>query len=187
MLVSEMMLRKTQATAASEILPEFFARYPNVRELAAADVEQVGDLLASTGLRTQRGQQLVRMAQLISNVHGGEIPSDTAALTALPGVGAYTAAAVRLVAFGVPDAAVDGNISRVLVRLSGIAPSRSEARKSPEIWEMARGVAGKRGLTARNIHWALLDLAAACCSSRSPVCATCPLVSFCAYAEGRTN
>ena len=184
-LVSEIMLRKTQAVAVSEILPELFDRYPTVRELAAADVEVVGDVLASTGLRTQRGRQLVRMAELISNTHDGKIPRDTAALTALPGVGAYTAAAVRMVAFGLPDAAVDGNISRVLVRLTGIEPSRSEARKSPEIWELARGVAGTRGRTARNIHWALLDLAAICCSARSPNCGSCPLASFCSYAEDR--
>ena len=182
-LISEILLRRTQAPTVAAFLPRFFARYPGIGELASSDEAELSCLLAPLGLRFQRSTQLQRVARIVKDEYDGRVPKRFGDLRRLPGVGAYTAAAVRLAAFGIPDAAVDGNISRVVVRLTGLIPTRSEARKSPELWDIAREIVGRSRRTAPRINWALLDVAALHCKSVSPDCSSCPLESFCEYAS----
>ena len=112
----------------------------------------------------------------------GQVPSELTHLLELPGVGPYIASAVRCYAFSGTEAPVDTNVARVLVRLHGISPSRHEARRSPEVWELASELVGQDTETVRKINWALLDLGAQICTAREPKCSRCPLISGCRFA-----
>ena len=116
-LVSEFMLQQTQATSVAEALPPFHRRFPDVRALARATPADV--LRAWQGLGyNRRAVHLHRAARAIVERYAGQVPADPASLGSLPGVGPYTAAAVASIAFGVPVAAVDTNVRRVVARLA---------------------------------------------------------------------
>ena len=85
--------------------------------------------------------------------------------------------------FGEIEAPVDTNVARIIVRFHGISPSRSEARKSPEVWELAREFVGQDTRTVRDVNWALLDLGAEICTARVPKCTMCPLIGGCHFAK----
>lgn len=181
-LVAEILLRKTTATAVDRFLPAFLERYGDAESLSHASAEKLGRDLAVLGLSRQRGDQLSRLGEALVRLHDGAVPSDRSELLDLPGVGEYTASAILSFAYGRPEAIVDTNVARVLVRLHGITPSRYEARRSPEVWEIAKGLVGGDGRTSRKVNWAILDLGALVCKARRPVCHECPLRIECVHA-----
>ncbi len=116
-LVSEFMLQQTQAARVAVALPRFLRRFPDVRALARATPADV--LRAWQGLGyNRRAVHLHRAARAIVERHEDRVPADLASLGSLPGIGPYTAAAVASIAFGVPVAAVDTNVRRVIGRLA---------------------------------------------------------------------
>jgi A/G-specific adenine glycosylase len=175
-LVSEAMAQQTQAARAGEAWTRFIAVYPTPATLAAASPADV--LRAWQGLGyNRRALNLWRAARQIVERHGGEVPTDLAALEALPGVGPYTARAVAAIAFGMPVGAVDTNVRRVLARIvagdrSGLGPAALQ--------ELAdRAVPADRPGTWTH---ALMDLGAAFCRPRRPACEGCPARTWCRYA-----
>lgn len=182
-LVTEILLRKTTAGAVERFLPGFLARYPDPFSIDEGSVEELKDLLAPLGLSLQRAVQMKSLARELIQNHGGQVPSQQSKLLELTGVGPYSASAVRCYAFGEIEAPVDTNVARIVVRFHGISPSRSEARKSPEVWELARDFVGKDTKTVRELNWALLDLGAQICTAREPKCIKCPLLGGCAFAK----
>lgn len=115
-------------------------------------------------------------------LYGGIIPNERDKLLQLPGIGEYTASAVLSFAYGKPEAIVDANVARIIIRFYGIEPSRYEARRSPEFWEQAWRLVSQDSKRSHKINWALLDLGALICKSRKPKCDECPLNSNCAFA-----
>src|ERR1700735_3965762 len=116
--LSEIMLQQTRVAAVIEHYQEFLRRFPSVAKLAAAREASV--LAAWSGLGYyRRARMLHAAAQVIVREHGGAFPVSQRELLALPGVGRYTAAAIASIAFGEPVAVVDGNVERVLQRISG--------------------------------------------------------------------
>ena len=183
MLIAEILLKKTTAVAVERFIPGFLARYPDPFSITESTVEDLRDFLAPLGLSMQRAVQIKNLAGALIRDHKGLVPSQLAQLLELPGVGPYIASAVRCYAFGEIEAPVDTNVARIIVRFHGISPSRHEARRSPEVWELASELVGQETKTVREINWALLDLGAQTCTARKPKCSRCPLIGGCRFAK----
>ena len=114
--LSEIMLQQTTVATVGPYFDRFVARFPDIRGLAAASLDEVLHLWQGLGYYA-RARNLHACARAVVERHGGHFPDDLAALRALPGIGDYTAAAVAAIAFDRPVAAVDGNVERVVARL----------------------------------------------------------------------
>jgi A/G-specific adenine glycosylase len=180
LLVAEILLRQTRAEAVASFLPGFLAMYPSARALAGSDEEILARVLQPLGLYRQRARQLRSLAAALLNRAPSQLT--VAELQALPGIGPYSAGVVAA-ATGVPAAAVDTNVARVVGRVLGFAPSHAEARKSTNVWAAAERLVTAGGGTAM-VTWAVLDLAAGICTLRQPRCTECPVRSACAAASG---
>lgn len=169
--LSETMLQQTRVDTVIPYYERFLARFPSLAELARADEQEV--LKAWSGLGYySRARNLHRAAGLVVSELGGDVPSDERSLRALPGVGAYTAGAIRSIAFDQSAPVVDGNVTRLLARL--FALRRPEAT---EIWSRAAKLVPAR--RPGDFNQALMDLGATLCTPRSPACARCPLKRLC--------
>ena len=172
--LSEVLLQQTTAQAATPYYQAFIAKWPTVEDLAAAPADAVMSAFAGLGYYS-RARNLHACAKEIAR-RGGRFPSEEAELRALPGVGAYTAAAVAAIAFGRQSAPVDGNIARVVGRL--IALEEPIARARSKIAAAARALAPSD--RAGDFAQALMDIGATLCRPRNPACGSCPLAQDCA-------
>ena len=175
-LVSEVMLQQTQVDTVVPAFERWMARFPDLESLAAAGQEEV--LKAWEGLGYYaRALNLQRSARLILEHHGGEIPREDEDLLALPGIGRYTAGALQSIAFGMPRAAVDGNVERVLCRFLDIETPARERRNQVLFGRVIREMMeeGSPG----DMTQALMELGALVCLPRKPRCAGCPLEDSC--------
>ena len=132
--LSEVMLQQTTTAHATPYFLAFTARWPTVSELAAADDGDVMAAWAGLGYYA-RARNLLACARAVAHDHGGVFPDTEAGLLALPGVGAYTAAAVAAIAFGRPANVVDGNVERVMARLFAVETPLPAAK--PELKRLA--------------------------------------------------
>jgi A/G-specific adenine glycosylase len=169
------MLQQTRVGAVLEHYAEFLRRFPDIRTLAAARLPDV--LAAWSGLGYyRRARALHRAARIIVREHDGELPSTSAALQSLPGIGRYTAAAIASIAFQEPRAVVDGNVERVLRRLLGW-----RREPLPRIWDAAQQLLSPRA--PGNFNQAMMELGALVCLPLRPRCPACPVRSLCATAK----
>jgi A/G-specific adenine glycosylase len=177
-LVSEFMLQQTQVERVVPKFTSFVRRFPDVVALARASVADVLREWKGLGYNS-RAVRLKGVADAAAERHGGTIPNDAAALRALPGIGPYTAAAIRAFAFDLDDAPIDTNIRRIVHRLQfGLErPAKASPR---ELDERARALV-PRG-QAHDWNSALMDLGAAICTARAPKCLLCPLQQQCSAA-----
>jgi len=168
--LSEIMLQQTRVAAVLDHYRIFLQRFPNVQALAAASEDAV--LAAWSGLGYyRRARSLHRCAQQIVEQHGGRFPRKSGALLALPGIGRYTAAAIASIAFDEPVAVVDGNVERVLGRLTGIDLT------TPETWERAQSLLAIS--RPGDFNQGLMELGATVCVPREPHCLECPVRKWC--------
>ena len=173
-LVSEVMAQQTQAARAAEAWTRFMSQFPTPASLAAASPATV--IRAWRGLGYNRRALALRGAAVaIVEEHGGRVPSTLDALVALPGIGPYTARAVMAIAFGLPVAALDVNIRRVVGR--AFLPATVAKRDV-----QAAADALVPGDRAADWTHALMDLGAAFCRPREPRCDDCPLQATCRFA-----
>ena len=178
--LSEVMLQQTTTPHATPYFRAFTARWPTVTDLASAEDSDVMAAWAGLGYYA-RARNLLACARAVANGHGGIFPDTEAGLLALPGVGAYTAAAVAAIAFGRPANVVDGNVERVMARLFAVEAPLPAAK--PELKRLAATLIADD----RPGDWpqALMDLGATVCRPGKPLCEACPLTSWCAgYASG---
>ncbi|MBV8490840.1 MAG: A/G-specific adenine glycosylase [Candidatus Eremiobacteraeota bacterium] len=163
-LVSEFMLQQTQVERVVTRFEAFLARFPDVRALAKATVADVLREWKGLGYNS-RALRLKRVADAVVAEHGGVIPSEPAALRDLPGIGAYTAAAIRAFAFDLDDAPVDTNVRRIVHRLA-FGLEHPSAATPVQLEELARELVAP----GRAHDWssALMDLGATICSARAP-------------------
>jgi A/G-specific adenine glycosylase len=179
--LSEVMLQQTTTPHATPYFEAFTRRWPTVSELAAAEDAEVMAAWAGLGYYA-RARNLLACARAVSGDHGGVFPDTEAGLLALPGVGAYTAAAVAAIAFDRPANVVDGNVERVMARLFAVETPLPAAK--PEL----RRLAGSLIADDRPGDWsqALMDLGATVCRPGKPICERCPLTQWCAgFQSGR--
>ena len=170
-LVSEVMLQQTQVDRVVDRYGVMLARFPTPAHCAAAALGDVLTLWQGLGY-PRRAQRLHATAGEVVARHGGQLPSSLDELLALPGVGPYTARAVRAFAFELPAAVVDTNIARVLARVSG---RRLTARQAQELAD---------SLVPEGEVWgwnqSLMEVGALVCRPR-PACAACPLAGVCQW------
>jgi A/G-specific adenine glycosylase len=173
--LSEIMLQQTTVTAVAPYFKRFLHRFPDVRKLAAAPLEQVLKLWAGLGYY-RRAHNLHACAQAVVERHGGHFPPAPAELAALPGIGRYTAAAIAAIAFDAPVVPVDGNIERVVARLFAVEQPLPTAKST--IHDLAQRLAppARYGDFAQ----AMMDLGATICTPKKPACILCPWAACCA-------
>ncbi len=168
--LSEIMLQQTRVAAVIEHYREFLRRFPTVRKLASAREASV--LAAWSGLGYyRRARMLHAAAKVIVREHRGKFPVTEEGLRALPGIGRYTAAAIASIAFDQPIAVVDGNVERVLQRLSG------KRLAGEELWKAANHLLEAK--CPGDFNQAMMELGATVCTPRAPACMTCPVIELC--------
>jgi A/G-specific adenine glycosylase len=183
--VSEVMLQQTQVDTVIPYYRRFLKRFPTVRRLASAELEEVLKLWEGLGYYA-RCRNLHRAAKVVVDCHQGRLPSDQRELERLPGVGGYISAAVLSIAFDQPYAVVDGNVKRVLARMLRIdRPANTSA--STRVFQAAA-----EGLLDRArpgwFNQALMELGALVCTPKAPDCRRCPLRPSCeAYRTGQVD
>jgi A/G-specific adenine glycosylase len=173
--VSEIMLQQTRVAAVGDYYHRFISNFPTVLALALAHEDAV--LAAWSGLGYYRRARLLhRAAKFLVQEHGGVLPRTSVALRRLPGVGEYTSAAVASIAFDEPVAVVDGNVERVLLRITGRPEDRSAAGRT-FVTAQAQALVPQRG--AGDHNQAMMELGATVCLPRGPLCTVCPVYSLC--------
>ncbi|MFD1987629.1 A/G-specific adenine glycosylase [Mesorhizobium newzealandense] len=171
--LSEVMLQQTTVEAVKAYFRVFVEKWPDVEALAAAPTEDVMKAWAGLGYYS-RARNLKACADLVAR-RGGRFPDTETALRELPGIGAYTSAAITAIAFDRPAAVVDGNVERVISRLFSITAPLSEAKAEIRA-HVERMVPGTR---PGDFAQAMMDLGATICTPRRPRCMLCPLREGC--------
>ncbi len=184
-LVSELMLQQTVVAAVVPYFERFTTRFPTLQALAAAREEDVLALWSGLGYYS-RARHLHRTARLVVHQLGGALPSNEEDLRQLPGVGAYTAAALAAIAFSRRTLPVDGNVARVLARILG--ERRPIDRPAVRAGLRLQGEKLVPAQRPGDFAQAMMELGALCCLPRQPRCPQCPVARFCrARAQGATG
>jgi len=175
-MLAELLLRRTTATAVARVYPKLLQKYPNIESLAKADIKLLEEEVAVLGLRKQRAAAFGGVVAVIVGNHGGRIPADYSKLQEVPHIGPYTAGAILSFGFGIPAAVLDSNVERILVRLF----SRSMEGNKPSR-DLLLTVASELLPTDGHevFNWSLIDLGALGCSYRKARHELCPLVASC--------
>lgn len=180
--ISEIMLQQTRAETVVSYYERFLARYPTVQNLASAPEEEL--LKAWEGLGYySRARSLQKAAKEIVARYGGQLPADLEKLRALPGIGDYTAGAIASIAFGIPAAAVDGNVERVLCRWDAIKDEVGTPTVRRQIAARAQALVppDRPGAFAN----AMMEMGATMCTPKNPKCLLCPVREGCmGFAQG---
>jgi A/G-specific adenine glycosylase len=178
--LSEIMLQQTTVKAVGPYYTKFLARWPDVKALAAAPLDDVLKAWAGLGYYA-RARNLHACAVAVAAGHGGTFPDTEAGLRGLPGVGGYTSAAIAAIAFDRRAVAIDGNIERVIARLYAIETELPAAKA--EIRTRAGALLPSRRFG--DFTQAMMDLGATICSPKKPACGICPWMGSCqAQARG---
>lgn len=178
--LSEVMLQQTTVAAVTPRFTAWVERWPDVASLAAAPDEDIMAAWAGLGYYA-RARNLVKAARAVVAEHGGRFPTTEAGLRALPGLGAYTAAAIAAIAFGERAVVVDANVERVVARLFAIETPLPAAR--PAIREATDRITPDA--RAGDFAQAMMDLGSSICTVKKPQCLLCPIAVDCrARAEG---
>jgi A/G-specific adenine glycosylase len=175
--VSEVMLQQTRAETVAPYYDRWMRRFPTVASLAGASERDVLRLWEGLGYY-RRALALREGAHRILRDHAGRIPEDAAALARLPGIGAYTAAAIAALAFDRDEVALDGNLRRVLSRLMNldVDPRRPEGERRVLAFARRLLPPGR----AADFNQGLMDLGSSVCVAGQPRCGICPLRTGCA-------
>ncbi len=175
--LSEIMLQQTTVQAVIPYFLKFVERWPDVASLAAAPLDDI--LVAWAGLGYYaRARNLHACARMIAEWRDGRFPEDEDSLSALPGIGAYTAAAIAAIAFGRHAVVVDGNVERVMARLFAATEPLPKVKPALRRFAASLTPADRPGDYAQ----AAMDLGATLCTPKSPACGLCPWMNAC---EGR--
>ena len=173
-LIVEVLLQRTAARVVADFAPSFFSSFPSWQSLAGARIEDLEETLAPIGLQRRRARSLHAAALVM-------VTAPPADWEDLPGVGQYIGRAVKVTLHGSAQAMVDTNFLRVLRRVFP-PPWRSDYRYDDRLQALSSAIV--RGASdPRVANWAVLDLAATVCTSRTPRCSSCPLADACLFAQ----
>ncbi len=172
--LSEIMLQQTTVKTVIPYFRAFIRRWPTVEALAAAELDEVLHAWQGLGYYA-RARNLHRCAQVVSRGCAGRFPTSEAELRRLPGVGAYTAAAIAAIAFDRPAVVVDGNVERVVARLFAVEEALPRAKARLRALAATLASRERPGDHAQ----AMMDLGAVVCTPRRPRCARCPWQEKC--------
>jgi A/G-specific adenine glycosylase len=178
--LSEIMLQQTQVATVLAYFPRFLARFPDVKALAAASLDEVLGLWSGLGYYS-RARNLHACAREIAHQHAGAFPDKAGELEKLPGIGRSTAAAIASLCFEERVAILDGNVKRVLTRVLGFAGDLAISRHEKELWDHAQALLPSSSSSADMPRYTqgVMDLGATICTARQPRCGECPVASVC--------
>jgi A/G-specific adenine glycosylase len=181
--VSEIMLQQTQVATVIPYFERFMARFPDVRALADAPLDEVLHLWTGLGYYA-RARNLHRAARTIRDQHGGAFPRAIDDVIALPGIGRSTAGAILAISTGARHAILDGNVKRVLARHAGVGGPIDDNATLTELWRLAD--ANTPAEQVATYTQGIMDLGATLCTRTKPRCGDCPIAVDCrARIEGR--
>ena len=176
-LIAELLLKRTTATAAARVYEGFLVRFPSLQDVASALDEDLVRALSSVGLQHQRARSMKHLAAWLLSTHDGDVPSDLEGLLEVPGLGDYSATAILSFGYGVPAAVLDTNVERILIRTFGNTLPPRPSR--PMLREVAQNLLPTEG--HREYNYGLLDLGRLICRYADPRCGECPLTSICDF------
>ena len=180
--ISEIMLQQTRAETVVSYYDRFLKKYPTVQALADAPQEELLKQWEGLGYYS-RARSLQKAAKIISSDFGGQLPASVQQLRSLPGIGDYTAGAIASIAFGIPAAAVDGNVERVICRYFAIEDTVGTPAVRRMIVERTQAqVPHDRPGAFAN---AMMEMGATMCTPKKPACLLCPVRETCrGFAKG---
>jgi A/G-specific adenine glycosylase len=174
--LSEIILQQTRVDQGLPYFQRFIEKYPNVKKMAAAPLEEVMRLWQGLGYYS-RARNLYATAQLVTNQHKGRFPDSYLGLRSLPGIGPYTAAAIASFCFGLPHAVVDGNVIRVLARLNGLEDPINLPATRKLLEALAESLLDRNDPATYN--QAIMEFGAIHCKPVNPNCISCPFNEHC--------
>jgi len=174
--ISEIMLQQTRAETVVSYYERFLARYPDVKALADSSQEELLKYWEGLGYYS-RARSIHKAAKQIAAEYGGQLPADIMKLRALPGVGDYTAGAIASIAFGIPAAAVDGNVERVICRYDAMEETVGTPAVRRRITKRVQELVprDRPGAFAN----AMMEMGATMCTPKNPKCLLCPVREGC--------
>jgi A/G-specific adenine glycosylase len=180
--LSEVMLQQTRVAAVIEHYQRFLRRFPTILALALAPEAEVLAMWSGLGYY-RRARMLHKAAQFLTEERGGILPGTATELRTLPGIGEYTSAAIASIAFGESIAVVDGNVERVLLRLTG-RPEQRDAAGRAFVQHQAAALVPNRRIgeqtnAAGDHNQAMMELGATICLPKAPLCLHCPVYAMC--------
>lgn len=183
--VSEIMLQQTQVGTVIPYFEKFVARFPDLRSLAGAPMDDLLKVWEGLGYYA-RARNMHRAAQKVMAEFGGEFPRDLRQLQSLPGIGKYTAGAIASFAFGASAPVLDGNITRVLTRLLDVTEDITLPETRRHLWKIAEDMLPDKNAAVWNEG--LMELGRLVCIPANPECGACPLTRYCvAYKRAVQN
>ncbi len=174
--ISEIMLQQTRVETVIPYYEKFIHRFPNVKKLAAASIDEVLHYWTGLGYYA-RARNLHKAAQYICTIHDGEFPKHFDAVLVLPGVGRSTAAAILALSFNKPHAILDGNVKRVLARYFCVEGWPGQRTVEDQLWRHAESLLPNKRIA--DYTQAMMDLGATLCTRTKPDCAHCPVHQSC--------
>ncbi|MCI7159239.1 MAG: A/G-specific adenine glycosylase, partial [Flintibacter sp.] len=182
----EIMLQQTRVAAVLDYYQRFMAALPTVEALAAVEEDRLMKLWQGLGYYN-RARNLRKAAQQITGECGGRFPDTYEGLLALAGVGEYTAGAIASIAFGAPVPAVDGNVLRVVSRITGDEGDIARPETKKRMGSALQAVMPRQD--PGDFNQAMMELGATVClPNGAPLCEKCPAAEFCqAFQQGRTG
>lgn len=175
--ISEIMLQQTRVEAVKPYFARFMEALPGIYELAEVSEDELLKLWEGLGYYS-RAKNLKKAAKLLVEQYGGELPASYEELKKLPGIGSYTAGAIASIAFGLPVPAVDGNVLRVISRITGSMEDILKQSVKSGIEEKLKAVMPKEAASSYN--QGLIEIGAVVCiPNGAPLCDRCPLSSLC--------
>jgi len=175
--ISEVMLQQTQVDTVVPYYTRWMVRFPDLASLADAQEQDVLQVWEGLGYYS-RARNILRCAKVLVSEHGGQLPRDVRQLEALPGIGTYIAGAIASIAFGIKAPALDGNLKRVLARLSEFRLAVNEEKNAAILREQLVEILPEK--KPGDVNQAFMDLGATICLPRNPHCTECPLQLECA-------
>lgn len=177
LIVAVALSAQTTDKSVNLVTPVLFEKYPDAEALAAAEPEEVSEYIKRIGMYKTKAKNIVGMAQMLVEKHGGQVPEDYDSLVALPGVGRKTANVVLSVGFGHQRIAVDTHVFRVANRL-GLVKEKDVLKTELSLMERVPEERWSR------THHSLIFHGRQCCDARKPKCDECPVNTLCEYVHG---
>ncbi len=178
--LSEVILQQTRVEQGTPYYLAFVKKYPTVKTLAKAPLDEVLKLWEGLGYYS-RARNLHKAAQQVTEVYNGKFPDTYEEILALKGIGSYTAAAIASFAYNLPHAVLDGNVFRVLSRVFGISTPIDTTEGKRQFEKLAASLLDKKDAATHN--QAIMDLGAIICKPKNPLCEKCPFSSDCKALE----
>lgn len=172
LLIAVVLSAQTTDVSVNKVTPELFSKYPGPKELASARQEDVQDIIKTIGLYKNKSSNIIKLSQKLMENHGGIVPGEFDALTALPGVGRKTANVVLAEGFRVPRIAVDTHVFRVSNRIGLVDESDVTATEKA----LMERIPEEKWILA---HHLLIFHGRRICTARNPKCGECYLNSIC--------